>query len=71
MSALQTPLCEYLTANPEVAGHVEDAQVLVAIKQWFEQCTSHLDEITHEVFLEDRDFWEEVPGLVEALARRE
>ncbi|WEW57864.1 ubiquitin carboxyl-terminal hydrolase [Emydomyces testavorans] len=52
-------------------GHLHDGPVLVAVKQWFDQCVINLDQITHEAFLDDRDFWEEVPMVVDALVRRE
>lgn len=31
---------------------------------------SNLDQITYDTFADDREFWEELPTLVESLLRR-
>ncbi|TPX26244.1 hypothetical protein DIZ76_011705 [Coccidioides immitis] len=52
-------------------GHLRATPFFVAVKQWFDQCVNNLDQITYETFVEDRDFWEEIPAVVEGLVRRE
>ncbi|EEP75964.1 predicted protein [Uncinocarpus reesii 1704] len=47
------------------------APVFISLKRWLDQCVTHLDQITYEMFVEDRDFWDEIPSLVESLLRRE
>ncbi|KAK2791273.1 hypothetical protein FQN52_004949 [Onygenales sp. PD_12] len=51
-------------------GHPHDIPIFLSIKNWFELCLNHLNMITYETFVEDRDLWEEVPFLVEAVLRR-
>lgn len=40
------------------------------MKSWLDYCLNNLDQITHDTFAEDREFWEELPTLVESLLRR-
>lgn len=51
-------------------GHPHDRTVFLAIRQWLAFCTAHIDRVSPEAVLEDRDFWEELPAVVEALMRR-
>ncbi|KAI1997922.1 hypothetical protein LOZ51_002594 [Ophidiomyces ophidiicola] len=52
-------------------GHLHDAPIFSVLKQWLDQCVINSEKMTYEMFLEDRDFWEEIPMVIEALIRRE
>ncbi|KAJ9326994.1 hypothetical protein DTO027B3_2234 [Paecilomyces variotii] len=52
-------------------GHPHDAAIFVAIKNWLiDDCLNNLELITLDTFLEEREFWEELPTVVEGLLRR-
>ncbi|OJJ67421.1 hypothetical protein ASPBRDRAFT_341882 [Aspergillus brasiliensis CBS 101740] len=51
-------------------GSQHDIPVFVAVKAWFDDVANNLDQLTYEVLAEDRDFWEELPTLVDCLLRR-
>ncbi|KKK18163.1 hypothetical protein ARAM_004521 [Aspergillus rambellii] len=51
-------------------GLEHDTTVLLAVKHWLDDVVNGLDQLTHETFLEDREFWDELPILVEYLLRR-
>ncbi|KAL1955095.1 hypothetical protein VTO42DRAFT_9029 [Malbranchea cinnamomea] len=51
--------------------HSHDVRIFLAVTAWLEQCVSHSDQLTYKSFTEDRDFWEELPCIVEGLLRRE
>ncbi|PLB47101.1 ubiquitin carboxyl-terminal hydrolase [Aspergillus steynii IBT 23096] len=46
------------------------ATVFLAAKNWLDDVANNLDQLTYEVVMADRDFWEELPGMVESLLRR-
>ncbi|KAL1967875.1 hypothetical protein VTN77DRAFT_2564 [Rasamsonia byssochlamydoides] len=51
-------------------GHPHDVTVFVAVKSWFDTCANNLAQISYETFVDDREFWEELPTIVEGLLRR-
>lgn len=51
-------------------GHPHDVTVFLAVKSWFDICANNLGQITYETFVDDREFWEELPTIVEGLLRR-
>lgn len=51
-------------------GSQHDTPVFVAVKAWFDDVANNLDQLTYEVLAEDRDFWEELPSVVDSLLRR-
>jgi ubiquitin carboxyl-terminal hydrolase 34 len=53
-----------------VPGHPHDVTVFTAVKSWLDICTNNLGQICYETFLDDREFWEELPTVVEGLLRR-
>lgn len=44
--------------------------MFLAAKTWLEDVANNLDQLTYEVLMADRDFWEELPSMVESLLRR-
>lgn len=51
-------------------GSPHDVTVFLAVKGWLDDVTNSLDQLTYDTFTDDRDFWEELPVLVEFLLRR-
>lgn len=51
-------------------GSQHDIPVFLAVKAWFDDVANNLDQLTPEVLAEDRDFWEELPTVVDSLLRR-
>ncbi|OJJ50521.1 hypothetical protein ASPZODRAFT_148016 [Penicilliopsis zonata CBS 506.65] len=51
-------------------GHAHDAAVFMAVKNWLDDVINILDQLTYDTFIEDRDFWEDLPGIIECLLRR-
>jgi ubiquitin carboxyl-terminal hydrolase 34 len=41
-----------------------------AVKQWFDEVVNALEQLTFDVFMESRQFWDEVPIVLENLLRR-
>ncbi|KAL4968635.1 putative ubiquitin C-terminal hydrolase [Aspergillus stella-maris] len=44
--------------------------VFNAVKHWFDQVASSLNQLSHESFMDSRYFWDEVPLLIDSLLRR-
>ena len=51
-------------------GHTHDTDIFIAVKNWLQFCVNNADELGYDTFLEERDFWEELPTIVESLLRR-
>ncbi|KAI9036388.1 putative ubiquitin C-terminal hydrolase [Aspergillus affinis] len=51
-------------------GPPHNVTVFLAAKAWLDDVATNLDQLTYEVLMVDRDFWEELPNLVESLLRR-
>lgn len=51
-------------------GSPHDVTVFLAVKGWLDDVANSLDQLTYDTFTDDRDFWEELPVLVEFLLRR-
>ncbi|PWY93275.1 ubiquitin C-terminal hydrolase [Aspergillus sclerotioniger CBS 115572] len=51
-------------------GSQHDIPVFIAVKCWLDDVANNLDQLTYEVLAEDRDFWEELPTVVDSLLRR-
>ncbi|KAA8652357.1 putative ubiquitin C-terminal hydrolase [Aspergillus tanneri] len=51
-------------------GPPNNVAVFLATKNWLEDVANNLEQLTYEVITIDRDFWEELPALVESLLRR-
>ncbi|KAJ5730261.1 uncharacterized protein N7483_004769 [Penicillium malachiteum] len=47
-----------------------EAKVLSVLKVWFDDCARNTDRLTPEAFMEDLEFWEHLPRLIEILMRR-
>lgn len=56
-----------LTGPP---GSPFDVRIFLQVKSWLETSVHSLDQINHEAFVDDRDFWEDLPTVLEALLRR-
>lgn len=52
-------------------GSQLDEKVFVEVKHWMSDIVQRLDQFTADVFIEDQDFWEELPMISESLLRRE
>lgn len=52
------------------AGSPFDVKIFLEVKGWMDNVVHNLDQLTHETFVDDRDFWEELPILMESLLRR-
>ncbi|KAJ5591634.1 uncharacterized protein N7459_002003 [Penicillium hispanicum] len=44
---------------------------IVPVKVWMDECVRNLDRLTPEAFVEESEFWEGLPTLVETLLRRQ
>ncbi|KAL2842484.1 hypothetical protein BJX68DRAFT_244747 [Aspergillus pseudodeflectus] len=53
----------------EKESHV-DTMIFSAVKQWFDEVVNALEQLTSDVFMESRQFWDEVPIVLENLLRR-
>ncbi|XHG03146.1 hypothetical protein AWENTII_006465 [Aspergillus wentii] len=51
-------------------GPPHDVTVFLAMKNWLEDSVSSLNQLTYEVWIDDRDFWDEIPIMLECLLRR-
>lgn len=51
-------------------GPAHEVTCFAAIKNWLDEVVQNLDQLTHDVLLDDREFWREVPSLVEGLLHR-
>ena len=51
-------------------GSPHDAELFIAIKNWMDDCLTNLNKLTYDEFVSERDFWEELPCIVESLLRR-
>ncbi|EGD93595.1 ubiquitin carboxyl-terminal hydrolase [Trichophyton tonsurans CBS 112818] len=51
-------------------GTIRDRSVFDALRTWFDLCSETISVLTYQAFIEDRDFWEEVPSIIEGLLRR-
>ncbi|KAL1880253.1 hypothetical protein Plec18167_003656 [Paecilomyces lecythidis] len=52
-------------------GHPHDTAIFVAVKNWLiDDCLGNMAVITPDTFLDEREFWEELPSIVEGLLRR-
>ncbi|PGH23651.1 hypothetical protein AJ80_02257 [Polytolypa hystricis UAMH7299] len=58
-------------AHTILRSHPHDVAVFLAVKAWLDLCVSHLDQITYESFIEDHEFWEEIPTLCTSLIKRQ
>ncbi|KAH8696007.1 putative ubiquitin hydrolase [Talaromyces proteolyticus] len=58
------------TVNMIEKGHPQDTMIFNAVKQWVSLCADNLSQITLDTIQDDREFWEELPTLVEGLLRR-
>ncbi|KAJ5286999.1 hypothetical protein N7478_002685 [Penicillium angulare] len=47
-----------------------EVKFLTAVKIWMDDCACSLDRLTPGAFVEDLEFWELLPSLVEAMMRR-
>lgn len=59
-----------LTTNHALVGDDHDAKLLTVVKIWMDDCAQNLDRLTPGAIVEDLEFWELLPSLVEALMRR-
>ena len=53
-----------------LTGSPHDVEFFQALKLWFGECLVNLRYLTYDEFNNDIDFWQEVPGIVDALLRR-
>lgn len=51
-------------------GSPHDIAVFVAVKNWLDEVASNLDQLSYNTYAEYRDFWEDLPAIVEYLLRR-
>ncbi|KAL4918129.1 hypothetical protein BDW62DRAFT_68207 [Aspergillus aurantiobrunneus] len=51
-------------------GSEHDSIVFTAVKQWFDDVVNALEHLSHELLMDSRYFWDEVPLLTESLLRR-
>ncbi|KAK2743058.1 hypothetical protein FQN57_005014 [Myotisia sp. PD_48] len=51
-------------------GNNHDGTFFFAVKAWFEQCCEQSNLVTFDSYQEHREFWDEVPGLVESVLKR-
>ena len=51
--------------------HSHDVTVFLSVASWLDKCASRLGQLTYQSFVEDREFWEALPLVVEGLLRRE
>ena len=51
-------------------GHLHDVAVFIPVKGWFDICANNLTLLGYDTFMDDREFWEELPTIVEGLLRR-
>ncbi|KAL2848825.1 hypothetical protein BJY01DRAFT_211397 [Aspergillus pseudoustus] len=47
-----------------------DTAIFGAVKQWFGDVVNSLDQLTPDTFMESRNFWDEVPIMLENMLRR-
>ncbi|KZF21582.1 ubiquitin C-terminal hydrolase [Xylona heveae TC161] len=62
-----------ITAQFLEKGNLDDGFLLVQLKDWFGSYLQHTEPRRPdfwEVYLEERDFWDEIPSLFECLLRR-
>ncbi|KAJ5770638.1 uncharacterized protein N7511_002689 [Penicillium nucicola] len=52
-------------------GHVREGIALAATKQWLSTCVKNLDRVTLEAFMDDTEFWENFPWIMDRLMRRQ
>lgn len=57
-------------AKSYLIGTPHDITVFLAVKNWLDDVANNLDQLTYDTFTDDRDFWEELPVVVEFLLRR-
>lgn len=58
------------TANIIEKGHPHEIMIFRAVKQWLSLCVDNLSQITLETIRDDREFWEDLPNIIEGLLRR-
>lgn len=51
-------------------GNPHDVTVFLAVKNWLDDAVNNLDQLNYDTYTDDRDFWEELPVMVEFLLRR-
>jgi ubiquitin carboxyl-terminal hydrolase 34 len=51
-------------------GHSHDVTVFLAVKNWLDTCVQNPSHLDYGEMAEEREFWEEVPTIVEGLLRR-
>ncbi|PYH95762.1 ubiquitin hydrolase [Aspergillus ellipticus CBS 707.79] len=51
-------------------GSQHDMTVFMAVKSWLDDVANTLDQLPYEALVEDRDFWEELPTVVDSVLRR-
>lgn len=54
-----------------LTGSHLDEKVFIEVKHWMDDIVTRLDQLTAEAFVEDQDFWEDLPLVSESLLRRE
>ncbi|EED21875.1 ubiquitin C-terminal hydrolase, putative [Talaromyces stipitatus ATCC 10500] len=59
------------TASIIEKGHPHEMMILNAVKQWLAGCIDNLSQVTLETMRDDREFWEDLPSVVEGLLRRQ
>lgn len=63
-------VCKFTNSSKE---SLEDGEILKNVTHWIErylQKTELLDSQWWDMYLDEREFWEELPVLVEGLIRR-
>ncbi|KAF9893427.1 hypothetical protein FE257_010739 [Aspergillus nanangensis] len=51
-------------------GPPNDSTVFLAVKAWLDDAVQNLDQLSYNVLIYDREFWEEIPLLAESVLRR-
>lgn len=51
-------------------GLDEAASILEKIQVWLDHCARNIELLTPEAYVEHGNFWENMPGIIEAILRR-
>ncbi|OQD90430.1 hypothetical protein PENANT_c001G09677 [Penicillium antarcticum] len=52
-------------------GHPREGIALAATKQWLNTCVKELDRVTLAAFMDETEFWENFPWIMDRLVRRQ
>jgi ubiquitin carboxyl-terminal hydrolase 34 len=58
------------TVNIIEKGHPHEIMIFRSVKQWFTLCINNLSQVTLETIRDDREFWDDLPTIIEGLLRR-